>query len=1538
MANEFKIKKGLIVTGASGGTVVDIQGSQGQLFSVTDDLSGSIFAVSDISGVPILDVNSSGLSTFNGNVLVGSDSSLLLSNNATVSAYAGTNDSLYLNSKGSGIVRVNFSGGTGGFEVFDGATTSLFDVSSAGNGTFAGQVTATEFYVVNNNFGLDTSGNYLEILGYDGFKFRNSQFNAVSLTIEDDADATFATQAFATTATSSGDASSTLTTKGYVDGLITGATIYRGAWQAGISATSSAATTASTTLTVTAAILDADGNTPVLVGAVVTGAGITGIVKVASVTSSTVYVLDTAITATATAYIFSPIYGAPDLSGVTETSGYYYICSEAGSATPNGANSEPNTWAVGDWCIYNDVSGTGQWQKIDNSSVLSGAGTGQTVALWEGPSSVTDSDTLGNAPITVSGTATTFGGDVLIPEYLYHSGDTNTYIRFTADTQTFRTGGDDRLILTNSLATLSEPLLIDGVLNYTGLEIKGTGASRPAVNFTNVTQGDLGSIFGTEGNALAFATNGGAASLTLDSSQNATFAGNVNVNGALSSVGYSGTSGTFSASVTASGNSNSFGNTTTAALYATSGTFSSSVTAAGNSNSFGSTTVTSNLTTNGVFTIQNAAPYIQWKNVAGTRLSYIQHNATNLVVSADTGQIQLDTAADNDILINPGGTGKVGIGTTSPATTLEVMGAIPAANRTVPLDILTITGEGSNLPYTGSGGGIVFKNRTYTYGLLKSARIRSYIDADSGSNRGAGLVFEVTNLNQTYNPSLFLKYNGNVGIGTTTPRPVGSGYKALEIGSPSSGSSLWLSGFSDTTKGYLAMDTGGLNLTAISNHSLTFGTNNSPKMTILSGGNVGIGVTGPVNKIQANYAPVAIASLTASAGTASTNWNRNAFLMGTGASVSNALAFGVSGTANDRKAWIQSGHPDSAANSLGIISLNPLGGNVGIGNTSPDAKLDVNGNVIITTSGAVNNLLLTSTDTTTAGAPDIVLYANAPAVTGDTMGDILFQGQNGMVPTSTSPLTYTGLFSKMVDKDNNHSSLVITTHKGNGSGAQALTATLSAKGVNNSATGTLLINPSSVTDVADYNLEVKGDALIQDNFYVNGNVGIGTTSPLAKLDIQGTQGQLFSVTDNLSGSIFAVADISGVPILDVNSNGTIQFSDLGAGTLVTDASGNITASTTAGTVTGSGTDNTVPLWNGTTGLNNSVITQTSVGAISINETSPANATEFNIKALPSYCSMRMKGAAGSGADIAFLDNLTYLAGIVGVPGGSLQFKTSTNIASNGLALSLNNIQEARFYGSGINGTMENPISFTTNDSGINQENRIRSSVSQTRASNILKFETATNTVGTFNENQLVLNGMGTVGINTDTMTGVFNIEVPMLSGGVGSDFRINGGSGYGMRNVSVEIPGYGSGIKIYSPSSSSVDNGAMIFYQQTSNVGSITINTSSTSFNTTSDYRLKENREDISDAIERVKELKPIKFNWIKEPGESKVDGFYAHELAEVVPEAVTGEKDALDWEGNPEYQSIDQAKIVPLLTAALQQAIDKIEVLEVKIQILENK
>ena len=117
-------------------------------------------------------------------------------------------------------------------------------------------------------------------------------------------------------------------------------------------------------------------------------------------------------------------------------------------------------------------------------------------------------------------------------------------------------------------------------------------------------------------------------------------------------------------------------------------------------------------------------------------------------------------------------------------------------------------------------------------------------------------------------------------------------------------------------------------------------------------------------------------------------------------------------------------------------------------------------------------------------------------------------------------------------------------------------------------------------------------------------------------------------------------------------------------------------------------------------------------------------------------------------------------------------------------------------------------------------------------------------------------------------------------------------------------------------------------------VGSIQSNGSSTTFYTNSDYRLKEDIVDMEGSIERLKDLKPVNFKW-KSDG-TRVDGFIAHEAQEVVPEAVGGTKDALDEEGNPEYQGIDQSKLVPLLTKALQEAVAKIEALEVRITALE--
>ena len=149
------------------------------------------------------------------------------------------------------------------------------------------------------------------------------------------------------------------------------------------------------------------------------------------------------------------------------------------------------------------------------------------------------------------------------------------------------------------------------------------------------------------------------------------------------------------------------------------------------------------------------------------------------------------------------------------------------------------------------------------------------------------------------------------------------------------------------------------------------------------------------------------------------------------------------------------------------------------------------------------------------------------------------------------------------------------------------------------------------------------------------------------------------------------------------------------------------------------------------------------------------------------------------------------------------------------------------------------------------------------------------------------------------------------------------------------------------------------FRKDGTTVGSISVTGSTTSYNTSSDYRLKTDAQPMTGATERVQELNPVNFEWIANG--SRVDGFLAHEAQEVVPEAVSGERDAmrdeeyevtpevLDDDGNvtteavmgtrsvPDYQGIDQSKLVPLLTAALQEALTEISSLKSRVEALEG-
>ena len=206
---------------------------------------------------------------------------------------------------------------------------------------------------------------------------------------------------------------------------------------------------------------------------------------------------------------------------------------------------------------------------------------------------------------------------------------------------------------------------------------------------------------------------------------------------------------------------------------------------------------------------------------------------------------------------------------------------------------------------------------------------------------------------------------------------------------------------------------------------------------------------------------------------------------------------------------------------------------------------------------------------------------------------------------------------------------------------------------------------------------------------------------------------------------------------------------------------------------------------------------------------------------------------------------------------------------------------------------------------------------------------------------------------------VGNMNQAMMIDSAGKVFVSNMGRG---------VDGSTSNLAVYGNSSTATGNVPLSCYPANASstrhmisfsnangvIGSISTNGSNTAYNTSSDYRLKENTVAISDGITRLKTLKPIRFNFIKDAS-TTIDGFLAHEVSDAVPSAVTGEKDGMAGEtfyeegdelpSGKEYgdvktysttkiepQQLDQTKLVPLLTAALQEAVTEIESLKARL------
>jgi len=180
--------------------------------------------------------------------------------------------------------------------------------------------------------------------------------------------------------------------------------------------------------------------------------------------------------------------------------------------------------------------------------------------------------------------------------------------------------------------------------------------------------------------------------------------------------------------------------------------------------------------------------------------------------------------------------------------------------------------------------------------------------------------------------------------------------------------------------------------------------------------------------------------------------------------------------------------------------------------------------------------------------------------------------------------------------------------------------------------------------------------------------------------------------------------------------------------------------------------------------------------------------------------------------------------------------------------------------------------------------------------------------------RMLIDSSGNVAINTTSPN--TNYQTTIQSNSTKGALSIDGPATNGYWAAEVDMPdGSTYGIVFRNTTSS--------------NVGNIRINASSTSYNTTSDYRLKENVVADWDATTRLKQLNPVRFNFIVDP-DTTVDGFLAHEVQSVVPEAISGTHNEVDDEGNPVYQGIDQSKLVPLLVKTIQE-------LEARIAALEN-
>jgi len=1367
-----------------------------------------------------------------------------------------------------------------------------------------------------------------------------------------------------------------------------------------------------------------------------------------------------------------------------------------------------NSSGTADQVLVSTGTGT-DWQDLSDISGVDGSGTANTVAMWS------DTDTITDSPITISGNNATFAGTVYIPSKLEHTGDSDTFLNFSDNTITLTAGGNATTFAGSGNATFPGDVTVNGsmLINegnaFTNLQIKSdrTSGNIGGVNFIDYNGAFAGQIYGNTSGDIMVATGGQTIALTVDSSGN---------------VGINETSPT-TAKLVVNADQNIYGvringDTTTGQSYG--------VRLRAGTNSVDSALRVENTSASTMFLVRGdgnvgigtTTPGAKLDVAGDARVGNVPSNSsttnyeTKLIVKGknnyddgtnwygDYGQIILDAnsnmtggarkfmitnALDNTKFaiirsvdattdpvtdstasgVNSGtadfvidNTGNVGIGVTSPVTKLNVAGNVSITATKAFRMYNTANNGWGEMSYNESDNRIQFNRGIQNSGsdfLLSENSVNSFVCANQGSfgigtdsptqsklvvdgtisiPRSEGFqylesisggfragIFS-TNTNDAgvgYNSLRFFVNSDssdpamviggstnikNVGIGTDSPERKLHVFKGESGGATSnSDSSLVLENSSNTYLQFLTPttvesgilfgdtdnDVGALTYSHSTN-SFNFRTAGvSNRMVIDSSGNVGIGTTSPTLRLDVRGTQ----GSPASSGTSQTG---SLSIRGTGSHFISSGMLNVSPWTG----WFQS----QDANNLSInypLALNPNGGNVGIGTDSPDKKLHIVGSTITGASADTNTLLYLEQNANNS----IQINSGSSSLGQIRFGDAAsnYRGSLTYAHSDDSMQFVTAGSERMridssgnvgIGTDSPQVPLQIGTH---------LTTAPADTGLCVSNRKSIRINDSD----GSYNFGVyikqnysgtsylilgtRHNGTDTDGLVVkNGQVGIGTDSPSAKLDIvnSGLSSQL-RLSNTTSDATTKYGAITGRHYTNSEENVT--------GMLITSSS-----SVTGGAVSiggGVSAANAVNQIKFYTAANNTTLTGTermridSSGNVGIGETSLSTKFTVNALATASNNDTPLTVSTIRGGTTSNVRNTELL----------IQSTRSDTGANRNIILksqdvggtSRNLILDASAVGIGTDSPDLNLHLYANDTSGkqfmIDQDST-GDAVMSFRLTGVSeytmgidnsdgdKFKIANSgTVGT--ATRMTIDSSGNVGIGTDSPSAKFNVnsgtvnkiavfqssnananirvvdvnatvQIENNSGKLilGADldsqqadsyisFEIDGASekmrinsdGDVLMNCTSVPSGSGGGaafetsgtlmrLKQSSPTTSTTK--VQIYYNANGEVGSIHTSGSATAFNTSSDYRLKDDYKDFN-GLDLVNNINVYDFEWKSDKTRSY--GVKAHELQEVIPQAVNGEKDG------KEMQQVDYSKLVPILLKSIQELKQEIEILKSK-------